>query len=334
MKRLHENKSSKVHTPIKSSRINRRKKIILFLIIGSFLFLGSQQYVVDYGTVIYHEQVQSEAVVELAQKTDLSTKGKAIFYSTYPEIVDANRLNEVCPNEVQDTIEYGCYKPGENRMYILKISDNEYREIQYNIVAHEMLHAAYDKLSSSIVNEVNASLSKLYETSNNQDVVEAKKMIDEYDLSSQADILNEMHSFAGASIQDFSELQNLELHYKQYFNNRQTAVRSEKSFNKKIDSKTAQLKNRLNNLESKRKEIDNYKYRWLDTIKRYMQQNSYYGDYYTYNKNVDAYNNNLVNYNRMVDEYERERIELNKEINKFNSLLKSFRPDTQILQVE
>ena len=48
-----------------------------------------------------------------------------------------------------------------------------------------------------------------------------------------------------------------------------------------------------------------------------MQQNIYYGDTYTYNKNVDAYNHNREIYNDMVAKY-------NTNVNTYNSARQSF----------
>lgn len=243
-------------------------------------------------------------------------------------------MNEVCPNKNRDSIEFGCYKQTSNKIYILKVEDEYYKEIQYTIAGHEMLHAAYVKQNNSDKAKINNKLNEIYESKIKNEYQNISGALETYDKNDKESINDELHSYIGTLANDQTIGNSLVSYYSKFFSNRNVQIKSEVSFNTKLDNQKTSLDIQLKDLDSKKQELLDYKAEWLDKIKRYLDRNEYYGDYYTYNKNVDAYNNNLTNYNKMVNEYETARIDYNSDVNKFNSLMASFRPSIKGLKEE
>ena len=87
-------------------------------------------------------------------------------------------------------------------------------------------------------------------------------------------------------------------------------------------------------LDSLKASIDDYKSQHLDNIESAMNRDDYYGNTYSYNKNVEAYNHNLVYYNQQIDSYNSQRLTYNAEVDKFNAVLKAFYPSKTLLNTK
>ena len=129
--------------------------------------------------------------------------------------------------------------------------------------------------------------------------------------------VNELHSLAGSEV-DLSEMPNsLREHFSKYFSDQDKTVQANIDFNQNIDSEIANIKSLRDQLNTESKNLDDFQAAHLDSIKAYMQQNLYYGDITTYNKNVDAYNHNREIYNDMVATY-------NTNVSSYNTARQSF----------
>lgn len=270
-------------------------------------------------------------IADIADNSGFNLHGKALFYRANPELVDANSLNSKCPNDSQDSIEFGCYLTKENKIYILSVSDQNYKDIEYTTAAHETLHAAWMQQDASTRQALSNNLNSVYINSTAQDVVDLRNTMKSYGTDKDT-VVNELHSFVGSEIKDVSLNSYLIGYYGKYFSNRSAPIDHNDAFNGKIDTEISNLSSQGQQLDTSYNATLAYKSRWLDTIEGYMRQNEYYGDVYTYNENVDAYNHNLVNYNKMVDDYNARRNAYNAEVDKFNALLTSFRPTQAPIQ--
>ncbi len=301
---------------------NLRKAILIGTVISGIYFFNP---ISDFLTVLADSSGSSVSIQDIANHSGLNIKGKAIFYRTSPELVNANTINEKCPNADETVIEYGCYLPHENKMYILEVADSNYNDIEYTVAAHETLHAIWMKLAAVERQNVTKLIKQFYDDTSNTSAIQMHSTLIPYG-NEQAIIDNELHSFIGSEVSYTNISQALETYYDKYFVQRSEPVASNVTFNSKIDAKIVSINAEFAALEKSSADIDTYKSKWLDSIQYYMNQSRYYGDTYTYNKNVDAYNNNLINYNNQIKQYNIKRDAYNAEVSSFNTMLKAFYP--------
>lgn len=107
------------------------------------------------------DYVPSDQIIEITDTLRLTRKGKSIFYATHPQLQNKGSFNMRCGSDGQGAYTLGCYyKDGENdekehiSIYNTEVDEIREKEVYYNFVAdrnvttlHEILHAAYDRLS-------------------------------------------------------------------------------------------------------------------------------------------------------------------------------------------
>lgn len=321
----HEKKAS-------SERSSNGKKFKVYMKLGLLLiaimvFLKFDA-ISDYYTVQTYDG--SREMVTLANEAGLNLKGKALFLSKSPDMVTANQLYKHCPRK-NGTL--GCYVPGDNKIYILKISGRPYSLNVPSTIAHEMLHVAWMEMSSSQRQSVSANIEKQLDNKTDSGTKSIKKILATYDKDKDIQI-NEAHSFIGSEVAEDRLSNTLNEHYSKYFSDRKKSVRANAEYNKGIEGIEKSLKKRTAVLRTQLKDIDKYESKWLTPFDRAFEQNMYYGDYRTYNKNVKAYNSNLETYKNLVSDYEAERISLNSDINDYNSAMKAMLADEQIKNIK
>ena len=305
----------------KESQRRRYIGIIVVLIAGFMLYKPVSDRVI----LQIDSSSASAPIKDIADNSGFNTTGKLTFYKSHPELVDADTINEKCPNNDQTTVEYGCYLPSENKIYILEVTDFTYKDVEYTTAAHETLHAAYAKLDGLERGRVINLIKQFYGDTTNTDAVLLHEIVKPYG-GDESVVDNELHSFIGSETPETSLSQPLSDYYKKYFSNRSESVNANVLFNNKIQDKITALNTEYNRLGSMAVDMSTYKIQHLDNIQAAMNRANYYGDAYSYNKNVDAYNSNLVYYNGQVDLYNSQRLTYNTDVDTFNAILQAFYP--------
>ena len=307
-----------------SSSYKRVIKVLVFSVI--LLVFLSRDFIADTFSVLAY--TGDSDVVALADKSGMNMNGKALFLSASPELVDANKLHEHCPMEDENSVEYGCYIPSKNKIYILKLTEQPYSEIAISTAAHEMLHVAWSKLGDNRRREVLGMLNSHMSESNDYTTQSVKASLELYDKAENIQS-DELHALIGSEVDSKFTVKDIEDYYRIYFSNRSKTVASKINYDQgveKIETDISTKREAINKLEV---ELSEFADKWLHPIEAYMQQNAYYGDYYTYNKNVDAYNNNLSIYNSRREEYERLITVINVDIEKYNNSMSLLVPSKQ-----
>lgn len=178
--------------------------------------LLNRQLVIDQLSVWQYQP--SSEVVSLAARTDMNGTGRFIFYASQPAIEDSQAFNQNCTRKEQSTAILGCYDG--RRIYVYNVTNAQLDGIQEVTAAHEMLHAAYQRMSASEKAEVDQLLE-----------VEYSKLKDDKDMAARVAFYartepgerdNELHSVIGTEVATLSP--TLEAHYKKYFSDRQAVV--------------------------------------------------------------------------------------------------------------
>lgn len=180
----------------------------------------------------------------MASRSSMNDNGRFLFYASTPSVQDRNEFNQFCRKIVEKSAVLGCYTSGQ--IYIYNISDPRLDGIKDVTAAHEMLHAAYDRLSPNEKSEVDAMI----ETAAAQvDSESLKRKLELYDTTEPTQRLNELHSMLGTEIKSLPP--DLETYYARYFTNRLTLVslseRYEQVFGE-LEKQQKQLVSELNAL--------------------------------------------------------------------------------------
>ncbi len=318
----------------KESRKNKPKNytlrnavVIILLLLSVYVY----PTVSDGATVVWNNIYASDSIKEIANNSGFNLHGKALFYQTNPELVTADQLHHSCPSANESAIEFGCYIPKGNKIYILAVGDPDLKGIQYTTAAHETLHSIFVKLNKADRQNIVDLLRAIYNdtTSTSSKLLHEKLKLYENESSV---IDNELHSFFGSEVRSSGNTVAIEEYYRKYFDDRVISIIASEHFESSIKAKTNALELRRISLNSTSIDLNNYKHQYLDSIEAAMQANSYYGDINTYNINVGIYNKNLVIYKDKVSKLNADIDKFNSDVEEFNKVLKTFYPTKAPIQ--
>lgn len=264
-------------------------KALLNLAVIGVIIAGS------YSLYLYRHDIQdwwvlrdyqpSAEIAQLADEASLNEQGKKIFYRANPEIsADRTQLMQQCRISDETTIELGCYI-STNKIYLLDIQQPELDDEMAVTAAHEMLHAAYDRLSYSERQTINAELERFYSTITDPKLKERLAVYAKLDAGDQ---LNELHSILPTERATLSP--QLERYYGRYFTDRQLVVAANARFNQTFDG----LKAQIDALDAD-----------IKAAKARMNAQLARGQVVAYNAQVPVVNAKITTYNNKVDQYNR-----------------------------
>lgn len=195
------------------------------------IFINRQVLIDSYLAWQYKPSSEVAAIVD---RTKLTDKGKFYFYASHPELNDRESFNNTCTaKDSEQSVVLGCYTG--MRIYVFAIDNPKLDGIKEVTAAHEMLHAAYDRLSAAerqrVDDLVQAQLRKITDE-------RILSLVKEYDKTEPGERLNEMHSILGTEVAQLSP--ELEAYYQQYFKDRSAVVTLAESYGAVFD----ELKNR------------------------------------------------------------------------------------------
>lgn len=211
----------------------------------ALVLLLNRQFIVDQVNVWqYHPDSQ---VQSLAQSAGLSDSGKFYFYASQPSLDDRTAFNGHCSHQDASTAILGCY--AGQKIYVYNITNPKLDGIQTVTASHEVLHAAYDRLSD----QERAKLDTLLEAEYNK-IKDDKSLTERmafYAKTEPGERDNELHSVIGTEISNISP--ELEAYYKKYFVDRQKVVAMHTSYEAEftqLQTRADQLTQQLNTLSS------------------------------------------------------------------------------------
>ena len=245
----------------------------------------------------------------------MTSKGRNFFYVNDPQIEDRAAFNQDCNSQREKALILGCYHGNRQGIYLFKVDTSELKGVEQVTAAHEMLHQAYDRLSST----QRAHINQLLESYREHDLrdEQIKEQIAAYEKSEPNDVINELHSLFGTEVGNLPA--ELEDYYKQYFTDRAKVVQYYNSYQDAFRSRQAQIDAYDKDLESRKIQIDTLeqsleqKLTQLDQMKAQM-------DKYRRN-NVSAYNNLVGPYNTLVDVYNSGLDDLKQKIATYNEIV-------------
>lgn len=217
------------------------------LIAAGVILFYNRQAVIDQITV--WRFVPSESLVSLVDTVGLNERGKFYLYASRAEVSDRTEFNDACGKlQNERTVVIGCYTGPDKRIYIYNVTDSQLEGVKETTTAHEMLHAAYDRLSQNEKERIDALLIAQKATITDERIL---KLIAEYQKTEPDEVINELHSIFGTEIRDLSP--ELEAYYAKYFSDRSKVVTLKEKYEQvftDLATTQAQLVDELNTLAS------------------------------------------------------------------------------------
>jgi len=246
----------------------------------------------------------SAQVSGLANSTTMTDAARRYFYINHPAVEDKATFRSNCDKFGETTIVLGCYQSNMRGIYILSVDDERLEGVEQVTAAHEMLHAAYDRLSKDKKAEVNRWLQDFAD--NQLQDARVKKILKNYETTEPGQQLNEMHSIFGTEVANLSP--QLEQYYRQYFTDRQTVAAFAGSYQGAFTSRQEAIQKYDNQLKTMSKTINDNKNtlvsqeKQLDDEGRKLQNYRASGRIDTYNQGVEPYNTKIDAYNKLLED--------------------------------
>ncbi len=292
------------NTKIRPKRSRGILKTFIFFawVIALFLLFSNRQSIIDWWKLQNYSPPAT--ISALATDSTMTDYSRRVFYVNQPTL-DKENFVQNCPNSRKEqSIVLGCYHSNQNGIFLQKVVDPRLYGVEQVTAAHEMLHAGYDRLSTSERERIDALLEDYYNNQlKDERIIET---IDAYKITEPNDIVNEMHSIFATEIPNLPT--ELEQYYKKYFKDRQQVVafaqRYQSEFSSReaavaaADKKIAILKTQKESIEadidSRQAAIDN-KRAELEALRDTENISAF-------NANVPVYNNMVVSFNFRVRE--------------------------------
>ena len=191
----------------------------------------------------------------------------------------------------------------DDRIYLYHVESNDLPGVIEVTTAHEMLHAAYQRVPFWEKDRLNEEIKKAYDKLPADH--EIRTSIKSY---SDDDFYDELHSRLGTEVANLSDF--LEKHYAAYFQHRQTIT----DFNQQYHSVFQKLNDKLTSLKSE-----------IDAKQATINQQTE-----VYNNETNALNQLILDFNRRVESgqisgwrYQNERATLEARINRHEATYQS-----------
>lgn len=282
--------------------MNRKKitRLVFALFVASLPVLAYWQRYAIYDEIRLYNYKAPYEIGQLANQASMLPSMTKLFFVNHPALEDKATFNNSCKTAEQ-TIVLGCYIKG-NGIHLLKVTDSRLNGVEQVTAAHETLHAAYDRLSTSKRKKVDAMTTAYYATATDQRL---KDTIELYRKKDPSVVPNELHSILGTEIRSLPK--DLENYYKRYFYNRLEIV----SFSEKYEQAFTDRKNQISSydeqLTSLKAQINSLQTSLtnqsasLTSERERLNSLRNSGQISAYNSAVPDFNNRVNQYNRDID---------------------------------
>ena len=286
----------------------------LLLMAAPFVVFLKAQAITDWWQL--RNYTPPAAVSSLAAQDTMTPYSSHVFYVNHPQLVSNVTVFRQDCTTAEQTIVLGCYHPNQAGIFVYNVSDSRLNGVQQVTSAHEMLHAAYDRLSSKEKNYIDGLLQNYY-----QNDLKDQRLIDtinSYRQTEPNDVVNEMHSVFGTEAPNLPTA--LENYYKKYFINRAAVVAFAQSYESEFTNRKAQIEAYDQQLTQMKQDIVSLE-ATLSTQSSQIDADRAKLDTERSAGQVDAYNASVASFNREVDAYNAGVKKLQNEIASYNALV-------------
>lgn len=251
-------------------------------------------------------------IEQIVAKSGMNDYGQRLFYVNNPQISDRTNFNDQCKTTEQ-TIVLGCYTG--NNIYVFKVEDAKLKGVEEVTAAHEMLHAAYQRLSSSDKKHIDELVQTAYKRVNDphlQDIVAS------YQKTEPGQEANELHSILGTEYPNLGP--ELEEYYSKYFDDRAKIVTLASNYKKVFEDISKQVDKYDADLSLRKSEVDRREAA-LEAISGRLERQKVQMDAQLQSGRINEYNAQVNSYNNGVTSYNAEIAAVKKLINEYNIMV-------------
>ncbi len=155
-----------------------------------------------------------------ADRSTMTDEGRFLFYASRPQVAANPQFDTLCSSQTEGVGILGCYQHADKRIYLFDVTDDRLDGIEEVVAAHEMLHAAWDRMSEAERDDLEPLLEAAAATK--ADDADFAKTLEYYAQAEPGERANELHSIIGTEFRDLSP--ELEAHYAHYFTDRAALI--------------------------------------------------------------------------------------------------------------
>lgn len=318
-----------------------KRLVSLLLLVGTVLgvywVVLHKQDVIDWWRLKDYQP--SATVKALADATTMHGRGRDLFYVSSPQINERDDFNQNCTDTGEESLVLGCYH--FQQIFIYNVSDERLNGVKEVTAAHEMLHAAYERLSGGDRAYVDGLLQARLNLIKDERL---SGLIDLYNQEEPGQLLNELHSILGTEFANLGP--ELEAYYKQYFVDRakivafaqkyETTFTDSKNriadYDKQLETLQSQVKENSTKLDQQKANIDAQAAQ-LDFL-RSNDPSAYNKAVPGYNAAVRAFNILVAQTRSLIEQYNELVQKRNNEVASQNDLLHSLDSTYQQVQAD
>jgi len=208
--------------------------VVVALAVSGTWVLTHPQRVTDQFTVW---NFSADATIQgYADRSTMTDEGRFLFYASRPEVSPDDEFDGHCASQLEGVGILGCYQHGNQRIYLYDVTDDRLDGIEDVVAAHEMLHAAWDRMSQDERDTIAPLLEAAADSK--ADDEDFASTLEYYAQAEPGERLNELHSIIGTEFHDLGP--ELTAHYAVYFSDREALVdlhdRSNAVFQQQLDA--------------------------------------------------------------------------------------------------
>lgn len=292
--------------------------IVVSLILWALVIVGFWQRQAVYDWWRLRNYDPPVEIAQLATDTTMNDPARNLFYVYHPQIEPEADFNKHCREGGEFTIVLGCYIENKG-IYLFEITDERLQGVQEVTAAHELLHAAYERLSSKERRQVDDWTQATFAAITDQRI---KDTVEQYQDNDPSSVPSELHSILGTEVRDLPD--ELEAYYARYFTDRSKVVDYSEAYESAFSLRQAQAEVYAAQLETLQKEIEAANaaleaeaQSLQDRYQNLEQQRNSTTDSASFNRQVDSYN-------AAVRAYNRKAASTSSKIDRYNSLYEQY----------
>ena len=249
--------------------------LVVALAVSGTWVLTHPQRVTDQFTV-WNFSADS-TIKSYADRSTMTDEGRFLFYASRPEVAADGTFDKHCSSQLEGVGILGCYQHRDKRIYLFDVTDDRLDGIEEVVAAHEMLHAAWDRMSDDERAKLGPLLEAAAET--RADDPDFAETLDYYAKAEPGERLNELHSIIGTEFPDLGP--ELEAHYALYFSDRAALVGLHVASHAVFEQQQAAIDDIVAQLDALQESVD--------------------ADYTAYNAGYDQLNADIADFNARAD---------------------------------
>ncbi len=266
---------------------------------ASLFFILRQDDVVDWW--LLRDYDPPAEIAELADDTTMTELGQRYFFVYRPQLLDRDTFRANC-TVAEKSIVLGCYVSRQG-IFIYDVTDEQLSGIRQVTAAHEMLHVAYERLSTTERERIDQLNLEAFD---NLDDVRIRRTMEAYRQRDPTIVANELHSILPTEVRELSD--ELEEYYAQYFDDRLEVVAFTEQYSgvfeearQRVQELDLELRGKLADIELLQDSLDTQAVQ-LESDRNRLNQLLEQEQFEAYNAGVDDFNADVRGYNNTVNQ--------------------------------